>query len=81
MNAQIERWGDSLVVRIPESVIDSSGFSESLRVDFECVRRGQVVIRAVSSDSPSLDELLGAITEQNLHGEIDTGAAIGAEAW
>ena len=81
METQIERWGDSLVVRIPEAIIQSTGFSESVHVDFECVQRGQLVIRAIVPNSPTLDELIDGITDENLHGEIDTGASVGAEAW
>lgn len=81
METQIERWGDSLVVRIPEAIAQSTGFAESSPVDFECVRRGQLVIRAAVPDSPTLDELIDSITDQNLHGEVDTGASVGAEAW
>jgi antitoxin MazE len=29
----------------------------------------------------SLDELVNAITPENLHGEIDSGAAVGNEFW
>jgi antitoxin MazE len=81
METQIERWGDSLVDRIPEAIVQSTGFAESVHVDFECVRRGQLVIRAALPNLPTLDELIDGITDDNLHGEIDTGASVGAEAW
>jgi antitoxin component of MazEF toxin-antitoxin module len=29
----------------------------------------------------TLDELLAGVTDQNLHGEIQTGSSVGAEAW
>ena len=33
------------------------------------------------SSTPSLDVLLAAITDENLHAEIDTGPGKGQEAW
>jgi antitoxin component of MazEF toxin-antitoxin module len=29
----------------------------------------------------TLDELLARVTDQNLHGEIQTGSSVGREAW
>ncbi len=81
METQIERWGDSLVVRIPEALVQSTGFAESAAVDVECVRRGQLVIRAAEPNLPTLEELINGITDQNLHGEVDDGDSVGAEAW
>ena len=81
MQAQIERWGDNLVVRIPESILASTGFVESSAVDVECVRRGQIIIRPTAPSCLTLDELIDGITDQNLHSEVDVGAAVGAEVW
>ncbi len=81
MQTQIERWGDNLVIRIPESVLASTGFVESSAVDVECVRHGQIIIRSTTPISPTLDDLIDGITDQNLHVEVDVGAAVGAEAW
>ena len=33
------------------------------------------------AETPSLEELLAGITEQNLHREIDYGPAVGKEVW
>ncbi len=82
MESRVERWGDSLVVRIPDAVVQRSGFVESVSIDLECVRRGQVMIRASApSASPSLDDLIDGITDENRHGEIETVGPVGAEAW
>lgn len=81
MQTQIERWGDNLVVRIPESILASTGFVESSAVDVECVRRGQIIIRSTAPSCLTLDELINGITDQNLHREVDVGAAVGAEVW
>ena len=41
-------------------------------------RRDEVILRKRRYD---LKDLVAAITDDNLHGEVDWGAAEGAEAW
>ena len=42
---------------------------------------GKLVIQALTGEPLTLDELLRGVTEQNLHGEWDTGPAVGREVW
>ncbi len=42
---------------------------------------GQLVIRVARQQSMSLEDLLAGITDLNLHGEIETGDAVGGEHW
>ncbi len=39
------------------------------------------VVAAVPAPRYTLDGLLAGVTEQNLHGEVETGDAVGGEAW
>jgi len=41
----------------------------------------ELVVKPVAAPRVSLDELLSAITDDNLHGEVDTSPPVGAEAW
>jgi len=43
--------------------------------------KGKIVITPIPAPSWTLDELLAGITKDNLHDEIDTGTALGNEAW
>lgn len=45
------------------------------------VARGKVVVTPVAETSVSLRQLLKRVTKSNMHGEIDTGPAVGREAW
>jgi antitoxin MazE len=45
------------------------------------IEEGAIIIRRVAGPGYSLDDLLDQITSENLHGEIDTGEALGNEAW
>jgi antitoxin MazE len=78
MKTQVQRWGNSLAVRIPKVFATQMGVGENTTVELD-VMDGVLIMRA--SVEPTLDELLAGITAENLHGETDTGPAVGAEAW
>jgi antitoxin MazE len=79
MKTHIQRWGNSLAVRIPKVVAQELGIGEDTAVELDMVDDA-LVIRVASSEI-SLEQLLASITDDNLHGEVDTGPAIGAEVW
>lgn len=78
VRTQVVRWGKGLAVRIPAEVAAQAGLTAGAGVDVT-VAGGSVVIRRVPAFA--LEELLAGITDENLHGEISTGAAVGAEEW
>ncbi len=78
MKTQVQRWGNSLAVRIPKVMASQMGIGENTAVELNLVD-GVLTLRA--RNELTLDELLAGITADNLHGEIDTGPAVGAEAW
>jgi len=73
----VSRWGASLAIRIPKPVAEQWGVREGVVVEI-VPRRGEVILRKRRYD---LKDLVAAITDDNLHGEVDWGAAEGAEAW
>ena len=42
---------------------------------------GKLVVAPVTEPRYSLERLLAQVTEENVHGEVDTGAAMGGEVW
>lgn len=77
MQARVQKWGNSLGIRIPRSLAQVVGLSECMPVEFK-VENGSVVIRPKRY---SLEELLSRATLQNLHEEVGTGSSVGREAW
>ncbi len=77
MTVTIARWGNSLGVRIPKSVLQTAHLSEGDQVDVEG-RDGEVLIKRRAS--VSLRELLDQITSDNLHGE-QFAELVGNERW
>jgi antitoxin MazE len=78
--AQLVRWGNSLAVRIPESVAEEAALSEGDDLLLRVEGRKSLALKAVDC-APSLDELLARITADNLHGEADWGDSVGNEKW
>ena len=80
MHTKVQRWGNSLAVRIPKSFAEEVGLVDGAAVEMRLVDGG-LLVEPVSAPPLCLEELLDGVTEANLHAEVDTGAAQGSEAW
>ena len=79
MEAQIKKWGNSLALRIPKSVAEQLALQVDSPVGLTC-EGAALTIRPLKRP-PRLDDLLAQVSEANRHGEVQTGAARGEEAW
>ncbi len=79
MQVRIRKWGNSLALRIPKSLAEDSGVHTGSVVELRLVR-GKLVATPVRGDY-ELEELLSEVSKANLHGEIDSGKAVGREVW
>jgi antitoxin MazE len=81
MKTRVQKWGNSLAVRIPKSFADEIGLEDESSVDVS-VAKGKVVVAPIATERPySLRRLLAKVTEENLHAEFDTGTSVGREVW
>jgi antitoxin MazE len=80
MRSRIQKWGNSLALRIPKSFAAEVGIQRETPVEIS-LADGKLVITPVAIPKPTLKQLLSKVTKQNLHREIDTGPAIGNESW
>ena len=80
MKVQIQKWGNSLALRIPKSFAVESNIGQGSTVEVS-LENGRIIVFPVAETEVSLDEMLAQITAENLHGEIDTGSSVGQEAW
>jgi len=80
MQTKIQRWGNSLGLRIPRSFAEEAGVEAGSEVDLS-VRDGDLVVRAAKRRAYRLSELLEKVTAENRHGEVDTGEPMGREVW
>ncbi len=80
MKIQIQKWGNSLAIRIPKSFAQETRIEQGTVVDL-ALEEGEIIIRPVVEPSYSLDELLSRVTKENIHNEVDTGPTRGKELW
>lgn len=79
MIAAVAKWGNSLALRIPNAFAREISVREGVSVDIS-VSNGTLLVRPVDdSQIYDLDALLCQITEENRHGEIETGRSVGNE--
>ncbi len=80
MTSRVQKWGNSLALRIPKPLAAEVGLQDNSPVELSLCE-GKLVISPVAKTDVNLDDLLAKITKKNLHGEVDTGPARGTEAW
>ena len=80
MKTSIQKWGNSLALRIPKSFATEIGLHRETSVEIS-LANGKLVITPVAKPKPTLKQLLAKVTEENLHHEVDTGSVIGNETW
>jgi antitoxin MazE len=79
MKTRVQKWGNSLAVRIPKAFAEEAGLRANAAVELSLVA-GALVVKPVAPPL-TLDELLRGVTDDNLPGEWDTGPAAGKEVW
>ncbi|HOD08452.1 MAG TPA: AbrB/MazE/SpoVT family DNA-binding domain-containing protein [Myxococcota bacterium] len=80
MKAKVQKWGNSLAIRIPGAFARQTGMHENGPVEIT-IDGDSLTIRPIVPPVIVLDELLSDITADNLHGEIDAGRPVGGEEW
>ncbi len=80
MVATIAKWGNSLAIRIPQNIAKEINLAEGSEVKLVLID-GKLTIEPIVRRRYSLEELIEAMTPENVHTEIDTGVAIGNEVW
>ena len=80
MLTKVQKWGNSLALRIPKAFALDAQLENDSFVEITIVE-GQIIITPIVAPSWTLEELLAGINKNNLHNEVDTGFAIGNEVW
>jgi len=80
MKTKIKKWGNSLALRIPKYLASDANLDLNAWVDMS-IDKDSIIIKPIHDKKYSLKKLLAEVSENNLHGEIDSGAPVGKEAW
>ena len=78
MDAVIQKWGNSLGIRIPNSIAKELNLENGCHVEI-LDDEGKILI--LPQEKKSLKEKLSKITQENIHEEIAIGKAVGKEEW
>lgn len=79
MNAHFSKWGNSIALRIPNGVAKELQVTDGNSAELH-VKDGCLIVTPRSKPKYDLDEMIAAITPENVHGEIDFGDPLGNEA-
>jgi antitoxin MazE len=66
MKNRVQKWGNSLAVRIPRSFAKALGWEENAPVTMS-LEEGSLIIRTDRERAWDLGSLLGGITNENIH--------------
>ncbi len=80
MVTKIQKWGNSLGLRIPKSFATEANIEEGVEVNIT-VRENEIIISRAKAPLYNLKNLLAQVTKKNIHEEIDTGESVGREVW
>jgi antitoxin MazE len=80
VQTKIQKWGNSLGLRIPRALAEEAGVGAGVEVDLS-VRGGDLVVSPKRRVKYRLDDLVRQVTHKNRHDEVDTGMPVGREAW
>jgi antitoxin MazE len=80
MKSQVQKWGNSLALRIPKAFAAEVGLDQNSPVDVS-VEDGAIIVRSIRRRQYSLSGLLTEINDSNVHSETDWGGPVGGEVW
>ena len=78
MEARIQKWGNSLGLRIPMSFLKDLSLKNGSIVEIK-EENDRIVI--LPSRERELENLLSLVSDENLHNEINWGKSSGEEIW
>jgi antitoxin MazE len=81
MTTTIQKWGNSLAVRLSKEVAESFSLDEGSVVSVVAKDNEIVIRRAENRKNVSLSELVKGITPKNIHKAVEWGAPRGKEVW
>lgn len=80
MLTKVQKWGNSLALRIPSAFAAEIDIEPNTDVEIT-VQDGRLIITPIAGPVYDLAELLANVTDDNLHGEVQVGPSVGSESW
>lgn len=80
MEVQVQKWGNSLAIRIPKSFAIETHIANGSIINLS-LADGKLIATPIYKKKYSLTDLLQSVSENNIHEEIVTGDPAGKEIW
>ena len=80
MTTTIQRWGNSLALRIPKSFAKDVHLESGAVVNLS-IAHGRLVIEPSRRNKYTLSQLLKNVSKKQRHPEWDMGGPVGKEVW
>jgi len=78
MEATVQKWGNSLGIRIPNLIARELSLKNGSVVSISD-NGNEIIIKPVRKNT--LSEMLDNINEDNIHNEVNWGKPVGKEIW
>ncbi|MGA2264140.1 MAG: AbrB/MazE/SpoVT family DNA-binding domain-containing protein [Acidobacteriota bacterium] len=78
MTAKVQKWGNSLALRIPKALANEFRLEPGSAVELHVVD-GKLIVEPHRPPQYRLEDLLKKVSKRNLHAEIKTGRPVGKE--
>lgn len=79
MTLKVQKWGNSLAIRIPSALAKDAHLREGTPIEISGDETKIVLQRHRTQKEYSLKELVDKITPENIHPETDWGRPVGKE--
>ena len=80
MITKVQKWGNSLAIRLPKSLAKESRLREGSEIALG-LQDGNIILSRSAKPHYTLKELLKGVNKKNRHGEFDWGKPVGREIW
>ena len=77
VHAKVQKWGNSLGIRIKKAIAEQVQLRENSEVDIT-VSENRLILTPYSPKY-TLEGLIESVTRENLHGEVNSGPRVGME--
>jgi antitoxin MazE len=80
MVLQVNRWGNSLAVRLPKAIAAEAGLTEGAAVEVTTTGDGTVTIVRIQADNVyRLEDLMRGVSRRKRHALIEPAGPVGRE--
>ena len=80
MRTRLQKWGNSLGLRIPCSLAQEACIDAGSEVDLS-ILDGELIVKPGKRIKYRINDLLRQVTSKNIHAEIEVDAPVGREVW